>query len=106
MDSTERRGFETELEVLRESNHPFIAKYLDYFLLENQRHCIVTKFASGGTLSTLMEKKLFFTEDEAMHYFSMILIGVHYLHSRGVIHRDLKPENILIDRLSEGSDVI
>jgi serine/threonine protein kinase len=105
MDSTERRGFETEVEILRESNHPFVVKYIDYFLLEGRNPCLVTKFTSGGDLSTLMKKKGF-TEDEAMHYFSMILIGVHYLHSRGVVHRDLKPENILIDRLSEGSNVI
>ena len=51
-------------------------------------------------------KKKVFNEHEAMHYFTMILIGVDYLHSKGVIHRDLKPENILIDKLSDGSDIV
>jgi serine/threonine protein kinase len=36
-------------------------------------------------------------EDEAMQYFTMILIGLHYLHSKGIIHRDLKPKNIFVD---------
>jgi serine/threonine protein kinase len=44
-----------------------------------------------------MKKKQIFEEDEAMEYFTMILLGLHYLHSKGIIHRDLKPANILID---------
>jgi serine/threonine protein kinase len=34
----------------------------------------------------------------------MILIGLHYLHSKNITHRDLKPENILINILPDGSD--
>ncbi len=44
-----------------------------------------------------MKNKQDFDEDEAMEYFTMILLGLHYLHSKGIIHRDLKPANILID---------
>ena len=29
----------------------------------------------------------------------MILIGLHFLHSKQITHGDLKPENILIDNL-------
>ena len=32
MDSREKSRFETELETLRELNHPFVVKYIDYFL--------------------------------------------------------------------------
>jgi len=39
-----------------------------------------------------------------MRYFTMILIGLHYLHSKNITHRDLKPENILINILPDGSD--
>jgi serine/threonine protein kinase len=46
-----------------------------------------------------MRKKKTFTNDEAMHYFTMILIGLQYLDSKNIIHRDLKPANILIDEL-------
>ncbi len=46
-----------------------------------------------------MKNKKNFTDDEAMHYFTMILIALHYLHSKEIIHRDLKPANILIDEL-------
>ena len=45
-------------------------------------------------------------EDEAMQYFTMILIGLHYLHSKGIIHRDLKPKNIFVDQLSNGLSIL
>jgi serine/threonine protein kinase len=44
-----------------------------------------------------------FSEEEAMEYFTMILIGLHALHSKNIIHRDLKPGNILIDYLQDGT---
>jgi serine/threonine protein kinase len=53
-----------------------------------------------------MDKKQNITEDEAMNYFTMILIGLHYLHSKNIVHRDLKPANILIDKLPEGVDIL
>jgi NIMA (never in mitosis gene a)-related kinase 1/4/5 len=53
-----------------------------------------------------MKEKKAFTEDEAMYYFTMILIGLHYLHSKGIVHRDLKPANILIDKLPGGVDIL
>ena len=40
------------------------------------------------------------SEEEAMKYFAMILIGIHFLHiKKNITHRDLKPANILFDRL-------
>jgi serine/threonine protein kinase len=53
-----------------------------------------------------MKEKKIFTEDKGMYYFTMILIGLHYLHSKQIIHRDLKPENILIDKLPGGVDIL
>jgi serine/threonine protein kinase len=53
-----------------------------------------------------MRKKKTFTNDEAMHYFTMILIALHYLESKNIIHRDLKPANILIDELPRGLNIL
>jgi serine/threonine protein kinase len=53
-----------------------------------------------------MNEKKIFTEEEGMYYFTMILIGLHYLHSKQITHRDLKPENILIDNLPDGSHIL
>jgi serine/threonine protein kinase len=54
----------------------------------------------------MMKKKEIFSEEEGMYYFTMILIGLHYLHSKQITHRDLKPENILIDKLQSGDLIL
>jgi serine/threonine protein kinase len=41
-----------------------------------------------------------------MLYFTMILIGLHYLDSKSIIHRDLKPDNIFVDKLSNGFEIL
>ncbi len=41
-----------------------------------------------------------------MLYFTMILIGLHYLHSKGIIHNNLNTANIYIDRFSVEVDSI
>ena len=53
-----------------------------------------------------MKEKQTFSEEEGMYYFTMILIGLHYLHSKQITHRDLKPENILIDKQPGGEDIL
>lgn len=51
----------------------------------------------GGELFYLLKRKVTLSEDHARFYFIQILLGIKYIHDKGIIYRDLKPENILID---------
>jgi serine/threonine protein kinase len=55
MGSLEKLGYDRELQILQETSHPFVVKYMEEFVYKD-RLCIVTKFASGGDLDTLMKK--------------------------------------------------
>jgi serine/threonine protein kinase len=41
-----------------------------------------------------------------MHYFTMILFALDFLHSKGIAHLDLKPSNIFISKLKDGLSIV
>ena len=66
----------------------------------------MTSFASGGNLRDLIDKTYNFTSEEIMNYFLMILLSLHYLHSKDIMHRDLNPRNVLVDVLPGGFKIL
>ena len=64
MNSKEEKGYERELEILKEAEHPFIIEYIEEFEFQDKL-CIVTKLASGGDFEKYMRDRQF-SEDEAM----------------------------------------
>ncbi|KAK3328925.1 kinase-like domain-containing protein [Apodospora peruviana] len=57
---------------------------------------IAMEFAAGGDLFDKIEADVGVKEDIAHLYFTELIGGVSFMHSKGVAHRDLKPENILL----------
>jgi len=51
----------------------------------------VTIFSSFPKLKSLSQK---FSE----FFVACILLGLEYLHDKGIIHRDIKPENLVLDK--------
>ncbi|XP_076059658.1 serine/threonine-protein kinase chk-1-like [Oratosquilla oratoria] len=58
------------------------------------------EFADGGTLGDKIQEGAMH-EGKARFFFSQLVSGIKYLHSRGVAHRDLKPENLLLTKTQE-----
>ena len=76
--------------------HPFILKLQYAFESKDYLHFVVD-FCSGGELFYLLQRHQRFTEQEVKFYFAEMLLGLEYLHDKGVLYRDLKPENVFID---------
>lgn len=57
---------------------------------------IAMEYAEGGDLFDKIEADVGVSEDIAHFYFTQLVGGVSFMHSKGVGHRDIKPENILL----------
>ncbi len=88
-------------------NHPNIIELKGVMeLVQDSKSTLflVLELINGGELFERMHSV---REEErdvfARKYFTQLLSGIAYCHSRGVVHRDLKPENLLLSNPSEGA---
>ncbi|RHZ77149.1 hypothetical protein Glove_185g63 [Diversispora epigaea] len=92
----------TELDVLKQVNHPNIVSLHDIYETKDAFY-IITDLALGGELYNQLLQRGSYTEKDAANLIEQILLGVKYLHDRDIAHRDLKPENLLFSDKSEFS---
>ena len=91
---------QNEINILRMINHPNIIKF--YFLMKKPDFTYLgIEYCNGGSLMNNLYEYINkynkpFSEKLVQKLMKQILLGVKYLHDRGIIHRDLKLNNILI----------
>ncbi|MBF0105501.1 MAG: protein kinase [Deltaproteobacteria bacterium] len=87
-------GFQKEFEILKEINHPNIARVYDAgYDNDTEKSYITTEYVPGKDLFKTSEN-LQFVEVEEM--FVQTLRALNYLHYKKIYHLDIKPQNILV----------
>ncbi|KAJ2931367.1 hypothetical protein H1R20_g5738, partial [Candolleomyces eurysporus] len=89
-------ALETEIELLKNLQHPNIVRYL-YSSLDEEFLNIFLEYVPGGSVATLLSNYGAFEENLVRNFVRQILQGLDYLHERDIIHRDIKGANILVD---------
>ena len=86
----------TERRMLTLAQESFIVKL--YYAFESRDYLfMVMEYLIGGDISSLLQARKRFTEDQAKFYLAELVSALEYLHKNGIIHRDIKPDNMLLD---------
>ncbi|GMT26307.1 hypothetical protein PFISCL1PPCAC_17604, partial [Pristionchus fissidentatus] len=86
---------ETEVEHLRQLEHPNIIKFLGV-CRQAPVFAIVMEYCTRGQLCEVLKKEHDVGSMEWVDWAKQIADGMEYLHKNKVIHRDLKSPNILV----------
>ncbi|CAG8760463.1 16789_t:CDS:2, partial [Dentiscutata erythropus] len=116
MNEKEMTQLMTEVNILRELNHPNIVRYYDRHI--DQMNCmvyIIMEYCEGGDLSSIIKKckkeRNYLPENTIWYFFIQILRALHECHYGygsskcgsdhsqqhiTILHRDIKPDNVLL----------
>lgn len=98
-DESSLKKVKQEYNILKRARHQNIVRLYESF--ETHSHIVyVMEVCGGGDLLTFVRRRRKLKEDNAKFIFKQIILGLQYVHSKGVLHRDIKLDNILLT--SEG----
>lgn len=97
-DTSLQHSLDERLALQLAADHPFIVRLRYAFQTERAMY-LITDFASGGDLRTMLNRRPAkrIDEDEARTLFAQLLLALEHLHSLNIMHRDIKAENVLLD---------
>lgn len=76
--------------------HPYILN-LEYSFQTPSNLYMVVEYCPNGDLAQILDQDTILDEEMAKFLIAEIILGMKYMHDKGIIFRDLKPENILLD---------
>ncbi|KAL0221443.1 hypothetical protein RCL1_001297 [Eukaryota sp. TZLM3-RCL] len=81
--------------LLAEIRSPFLTSFSDCFVDIDSELVLVSEYCTGGSLKDYIAHTQL-TNEEIWEVITQIILGMKYLHNRGIVHRDLNLNNILI----------
>ena len=86
-----------ERDILSSLYSPYISNLYCTFQ-DNENLYIVLDYLPGKDLKFKIQTlKRNFTEEEIKFIAGNVILGLEYIHSKGIIHRDIKPANLVFD---------
>ena len=86
-----------ERNALAKFNFPFVLNMLCSFQNKNNLF-IVTELLTGGDLQFhIIHYKYYFSETQLKFLITNLVLGLEYIHKKGIIHCNMSPENIMFD---------
>ncbi|KAL6056500.1 Serine/threonine-protein kinase Sgk3 [Balamuthia mandrillaris] len=97
IERDEFKNVQYEKSILMKLDCPFLVKL--YFSFQSpDKLYFVLDYINGGELFFHLQQSESgtFNAERVRFYSAEIVLGIAYLHSKGIIYRDLKPENLLL----------
>lgn len=105
MSNYDKLRTKTEMRILRDVHHPFIAP-LRFSFQSQSRVFLGMEYYPGGSLYTHMNRfshnkehrvKIPLDYARVKFYAAQIVLALSHLHACDIVYRDLKPDNLMID---------
>lgn len=78
--------------------HQNVIDYLSMRLNDQLQFQIFMAYADGGELFDQIEPDVGMDSNRARLFFTQLIDGLIFVHSKGICHRDIKPENLLLTK--------
>jgi len=95
-DERLRQNLTSEIEIMRDYNHPNICLLHEHFTTSKHINLVI-EYCPGGDLQKYIRARGRLREEVARIFITQLSAGLDFLHRKNVIHRDIKSQVNIIE---------